>query len=233
LRVARLGAPSRASARQAVLEAFGLQADAWIFLNAGDALDPQALQSLREALAACPSAALACGWARDEGGRLAAVEPNAPSFPFHWIQTEGLGRTMFRTEALRAAGDLPRPSGGLEDWSWASALMAEGWAAVRVPTAIASCAAEIATAPGASQAALMDRFPDLLGLDAAALIPFATPEPTVPLSDRREGGRLRTWAARARKAARDPRLAARRVFRVLPWRVRRAAYVLQGAFQRA
>lgn len=170
------GASQVTAKRLALQSAAGDEPLAWLFLDPGDRLHPWALERLIDVLRHRPDVGIVGAWCEGPHGVAGTAPSVLPGFPYQWLWDELQGPTLYRAEAVREVGGLRAEiEDDLEEWDLATAVMAAGWAAVRLPVLIG---ASPASAPGPHvplsrsrvRAHVLERFPDLLGLDAAALV---------------------------------------------------------------
>jgi glycosyltransferase involved in cell wall biosynthesis len=169
---------SGAVAKQRAMDSLkGMKAAGWLFLEAGDTLDRESLRIYGETLQRCPTVGAVRGWFRDKRtNRLGAAYAAPPSFPYQWLWNELDGPALYRSEALAEAGIRTEVEDGQDGWDIATAVMAAGWAAVRLPALLGSSAGsgrdfgEVALPHSRARRMLIQRFPDLIGRDAPALV---------------------------------------------------------------
>lgn len=173
---------SRLGARNAAMAACP-EAARWMFLEAGTTLASCALDRLGGALDAALEAGFAVGWA-GIGTDIPGLFGPPPAFPYQWAVNEVDGPTLWRREALEAAGNsLEGIPHGHEDWALGAAVMAQGWPGVRVPARLAvKGAQDIAAEEGYglrqhARLRIAARFPDLVGRDAVSLLSILGPRP--------------------------------------------------------
>jgi GT2 family glycosyltransferase len=157
----------------------GVEPLGWLFLAAGDTLAPNALAIHEAVLRRCPEVGVVGTWLADPekpwSGELASTPP---AFPYQWLANELEEPVVFRAEAVREVGG-PRTDldSGLETWDLANAVMAAGWAAVRIPAILGHREGGLDGVEDAmplarkrSRRRLLDRHPELVGRDATSLI---------------------------------------------------------------
>jgi len=230
----RYDGASPGAAKQAGLVALDGAVDAVLFLEAGETLEPNALATMAGALERSPDIGWVCGWVRDgASGPVAVKDAACPAFPYQWLGDEARGPALFRLQAAAEAGGLQADApAGFEEWGLASAMMAAGWKALRLPT-VTSGRPAAAAAPGpalrSARRALMQRFPDLVALDAVALAALVEEPPAPPPAAAvvQKSARL---LSRALRALRRPVWTSRRLAGSLSRRLgRRAASLFNPA----
>jgi len=172
------GSSTAAAKRLAVERHPGPEPIGWLFLEDGDELEPWALARFEAALRARAEIGVVTAWsgsAATRGAEPARAAP--PAFPYQWLSNEFDRPTVYRAQALREAGGVRAEiDGGHEEWDLANAIMANGWIAARVPALLgigapaAAAGDAVPLAHSRARRSLLERFPELLGADAAGLV---------------------------------------------------------------
>jgi hypothetical protein len=164
-----------------------------VFVGDDTQLLPGFLAGAEAVLRHRPEVGIVSAWSRVAGERGSAVRVRpCPSFPYQWLSNEACGCAVFRSAALLEAGPFRTElGGGFEAWDTVNAVLARGWAAVTYPALgtapVQNGVAEVDSAvhgandlaPATLEASreemwrlLLERFTDLIGRQAAELVPL-------------------------------------------------------------
>lgn len=186
-------AEGAASAKNAGIDAIvstGLNPQGFVFLRAGNLLQPNFIEICESIFQRCPEVGIISCWARHaETDNEIWIKP-CPSFPYQWLSNEVASFSAIRTEALHEAGRFRiAMRSGYEDWDLFNAVMAAGWVAVTIPD-ILGCLRPMedpiqdmmGNHPyGKMPRELLERFPDLIARDATDIIYLTESRAAQPL----------------------------------------------------
>jgi glycosyltransferase involved in cell wall biosynthesis len=155
----------------------------FLFLDAGDCLEPRCLAVCGAVLQHCPEVGLVSFWTAHSAAPLRLHLYPCPSFPYQWLANEATPLSIIRTQALSEADNFRSLSCADEAaWDLCNAVMVAGWQAVTVPEVLGTrCGQPAARGPASGMAPphlpsreLLSRFPERLAQDAAELALLAS-----------------------------------------------------------
>jgi len=238
----RQGNLQAATAKNAGIEAIASVASplGYVFLDESDRLRPGFISECESTLEHCEEVGIVSCWTGDDKAagddRFRAVP--CPAFPYQWVINEAAELSAVRAEALKEAGNFrPFMEDGFENWDLFNAVMAAGWIAVTIP---ARLAAQGHSESGATRSvhnhsvgwmrkSMLDRFPDLIALDARLLVLLVESRAAENL--RNESHTLRKQIALARTAVKELNKAIMHVFDRIKKKAYRASARMLGIFK--
>lgn len=139
---------------------------AFVFLDPWDTLDPAFMGSCERVLRHADDVGVVSMWIHETGQESELVVRPCPAFPYQLIGNETAPTAAIRAEALSAANPFQNDmSRGFDRWQLINSILAQGWKAVTIPTALASRAQQLnGFFPGADRMyqALLASTPDIV-----------------------------------------------------------------------
>jgi glycogen synthase len=117
----------------------GLTPIGFSFLNPGDLLHTDFVETCERVLNQCPQAGIISCWSRYMGRHDKYWLRPCPSFPYQWMRDDVVPFSVFRTEALaKTIACSTQVNPGYEMWDRSAMVMSLGWAAVTVPSILST-----------------------------------------------------------------------------------------------